>query len=192
MGGGPGIRVHQFGGARPRRRPRPENAAPEEPTTLRQMFINILPLLILLVFPLLTSLFSSSSGPEKPSMYFPPTTAQSNPNLTPNSPLKDFKNGRSPYTHGRMTKKLNVEYYMDPLEIVDWSNRMFMDQDRKAENKYVQKLRVECQNVAEERNRLINEAQGFFGIFVDENKLARARNLDTSSCTRLNTLGLGR
>lgn len=93
---------------------------------------------------------------------------------------------------GRVTKNWHVEYYLDPLEVVDFSNRMFMDQDRKAENRYVAKLRVECQNVAEERNRLISEAQGFFGIFVDENKLARARNLDTSSCSRLNSLGLGR
>jgi len=67
-----------------------------------------------------------------------------------------------------------------------------MDQDRKAEHRYVQMLRVDCENVLQERNRLVQDATGFLGIFVDEGKMNRAKALDTSSCTRLNTLGVGR
>merc|ERR1712093_613788 len=49
MGGGPGIRVHQFGGARPRRRPRDPNAPEPPPASLQQTLMGLLPLLFILI-----------------------------------------------------------------------------------------------------------------------------------------------
>lgn len=192
MGGGPGVRVHQFGGPRPRRRPRHDNDTPQAPATLRQMIINLLPILFLLIVPLLSSLLSSSSGPEKPVMYFPTNTADSHHSpsgLTSQSPLNDFKYGKPPFTLGRVTKRWGVEYYLDPREVKDFTPRNFMDQDRKAEDRYSRMLRLECQNKMDEKDRMITEAYGLFGIFTDQKKLDRANRLDLSACNRLNALG---
>lgn len=189
MGGGPGIRVHQFGGGRPQRRPRTENAGPETPVGLKQMILNILPLLLIVLFPLLTSLFSGGSGPEKPSIYFPQVPHTRVHNLTPQSPLSSFKNGKSPHTLGRVTTNWNIEYYLNPAEVADFTKRNFMDLDRKAELRFVQMLRIECQAKREERQRLVEKAQGIFGFFIDEDMMDQARNVDLSSCIKLQTLG---
>src|ERR1700709_2288324 len=70
LGGGPGVRVHQFGGARPRRRPRDPHAPQEPPATLRSTIMGLLPLLILFVLPLISSFFSGGSTAAGPSMRF--------------------------------------------------------------------------------------------------------------------------
>src|SRR3569833_4508606 len=93
LGGGPGIRVHQFGGARPRRRPREGEQAQETP--LLSTIMGLMPILLLFIFPLLSSLFSgSSSQPAMPRMVFDAPEA--------------------PYTHGRMAKVTKVKYFITP------------------------------------------------------------------------------
>ena len=60
--------------------------------------------------------------------------------------------------------------------------------DRIAENKYVSDLQFGCQAEHRQRNRMMDEAQGWF--FQDADKMQEARNLDMRSCRRLQEFGL--
>jgi DnaJ homolog subfamily B member 12 len=168
MGGGPGIRVHQFGGAGPRRRPRNATAQDENPPPGIATFAQILPILLLFILPLLTSFFSgsSSSGPE---ILFQPSPAN---------------------TLNRMTPRYRVDYYLDPAAIDGYSERKLRQLDQTAEVKYINTLKYECQVEHAKRNQLLDEAQGWFS--TDERKLREARSMTMSSCNRLNTLGISR
>lgn len=168
LGGGPGFRVHQFGGGRPRRRPREANGTTDEPPqTTTSALSNLLPLLILFILPLLSSIFSTT---------------------TPAGPSFLFDSPKDPYTMHRRTSRLKINYYINPKDVVDYSGRKMSELDRLAENKYVSDLQYECQAEQRQRNRLIDEAQGWF--FQDEDKIRKARNLDMRSCRRLQEVGL--
>ncbi|KAI9777804.1 MAG: hypothetical protein M1835_005131 [Candelina submexicana] len=172
LGGGPGFRVHQMGGGRPRRRPpgahgpTSDQPAPSLSTTLS----NLLPLLILFVLPLLSSLFSSSTTSTGPSMRFD----------TPKPPL----------TLHRQTPRLKVSYYLNPTEVEDFSTRKLSQLDQKAEENYVRKLQIECEIEVDRRNRLMQEAQGWF--FQDADKMDEARTMEMRNCRRLDDLRMGR
>lgn len=167
LGGGPGIRVHQFGGGRPRRRPREANGATEErQASATSILTNLLPLLILFVLPLLSSLFSGDSTPSGPAFRF-------------ESPLP-------PYTQHRTTPKYKVDYYTNPKDVVEFSRSRWHQLDLRVETNYVQKLRYECDAELQNRNRLVQEAQGWF--FQDVNKMDAARNLKMASCRRIDEL----
>ena len=167
MGGGPGFRVHQFGGGRPRRRPRDTNGQNEDrPQTALGALSNLLPLLILFVLPLLSSLFSSAI-PSGPSIHF-----QSNP----------------PHTMQRTTPWLKVDYFINPIDVEDYSERKLKDLDRKAENRYVTNLQYECQLETRTRSRMVEDAQGWFS--QDEKKMKEARNYEMKACKRLDNLGI--
>jgi len=165
LGGGPGIRVHQFGGPRVRRRPQ-EAATEQAPRSLGSMITSLLPLLVLFIIPLLTSLFSGGdSVPAGPQMRFNP---------------------EPPYTAHRLTPDLKVDYYVNPTDVAEYTARKFSQLDQRAEITFVQQLRVECENQLERQQRLVNEAQGWF--FQDEAKMNRARAVDMSSCSRLDAM----
>lgn len=169
VGGGPGFRVHQFGGARPRRRPREANGTAEEsqPSGLSALS-NLLPLLILFILPLLSSLFSSGSS-------------------TPTGPSFRFDSPAPPYTLHRTTHKLKIDYFVNPKDVVDYTARKMNDLDNRAEGSYVQKLRYECELEVQGRDRMMQEAQGWF--FQNVDRMREARNLDLRSCRRLGELG---
>lgn len=169
LGGGPGFRVHQFGGGRPRRRPREANGNGEAPQTASSALSNLLPLLVLFVLPLLSSIFSSS---------------------TPKGPSIRFDTPEPPYIMQRTTPRLKVEYFLNPVEVEDYSNRNFKDLDRKAENSYVTNLQYDCQLEMRTRNRMIENAQGWF--FQDVEKMRDALNYEMRSCRRLDDWGFSR
>lgn len=167
MGGGPGFRVHQFGGTRPRRRPREANNAQSEPLPSAWTIIQqLLPLILLFILPLLSSLFSGSS--------------------TPSGPSYRFDAAIPPYVMQRTTPRLNINYYLNPNEVQDYSNRKFHQLDQKAEVDYVSKLRYECDNEVRIRDRMIQDAQGWF--FPDVEKMKAARSMELRSCRRLEDL----
>jgi DnaJ family protein B protein 12 len=171
LGGGPGVRVHQFGGARPRRRPRDPNAPEEPPATVRSTLMGLLPLLILFVLPLLSSIFSgSSSSAAGPSMRFDGPVA--------------------PHTLHRLTARMKVDYYLNPVDVEHYTPHKFSQLDKKAEVNYVQQLRIGCEQELEARQRLINEAQGWF--VQDVEKIQRARDMEMKSCKALDSLGMAR
>lgn len=167
MGGGPGFRVHQFGGTRPRRRPREANTR-SEPTpsgwaTLQQL----LPLILLFVLPLISSLFSGGSS-------------------TPSGPTYRFDAPVSPHVMQRTTPKLKVNYFLNPTDVEDYTPRKFYQLDQRVEVDYVTKLRYECESEVQTRDRMIHEAQGWF--FPDVEKMKEARAMELKSCKRLDAL----
>jgi DnaJ family protein B protein 12 len=170
LGGGPGFRVHQFGGGRPRRRPREANGNSEEPPrSAMSALSNLLPLLILFVLPLLSSLFSST---------------------TPAGPDIRFNSPEPPLTLRRITPRLKVDYYVDPRDVADYTARKMNDLDRRAENSYIGNLQLKCQIEMRTRNQKMEEAQGWF--FQDVDKMRDARSYVMRSCNRLDEWGLPR
>ena len=172
LGGGPGFRVHQFGGGRPRRRPQNANGTSDEPPqTAMSALSNLLPLLILFILPLLSSIFSSST-------------------TTPSGPKFRFDAPVPPQTMHRTTSRLNIDYYINPNDVIDYSQRDFKKLDRTAETNLVQKLQYDCEVEVQGRNRMMQEAQGWF--FQDVDKMRNARNLEMRSCRRLDELHVPR
>lgn len=170
LGGGPGIRVHQFGGARPRRRPTAAEQAAQQPS-LTSTLSSLLPLLFLFVLPLLSSLFSGSG------------TSTSGPSLRFDAPVP-------PHTQQRTSARLNIPYWVNPVDVEDLSARKLRELDRSAEVRYMSHLNVECDIEQQRQTRLMQDAQGWF--FVDEAKMREARSMPKPSCTKLRELGYGR
>ena len=172
LGGGPGVRVHQFGGNRPRRRP--PGAGPgandtqnaHQPPTAASAIYNLLPLLIFFILPLLSSLFSGSgsSAPKVPSFSID----------VPAPPL---------LTQQHISSRLKVPYFVNPTDVAGFTSRKWGDLDRAAENTLVYRLNSECESEQVERQRLLQEAQGWFS--VDTDKLDEAERLEMRSCHRL-------
>ena len=166
MGGGPGIRIHQFGGDRPRRRP--HNHADAQPTNPLETLRSLLPLLLLFILPLLSSLFSGSSS--------------SGPGIR--------WDAKPPFTQSRTSSRLSVPYFVNPAEVADYTTANWKKLDQVAEGKYVGQLSAECEWEQAQRQQLAQEAQGFF--FTDQSKLDRARRMEMPSCATLNKLNGGR
>nr|POE85512.1 putative j domain-containing protein c17a3.05c [Quercus suber] len=162
-GGGPGIRIHQFGNQQRRRAPN-QQAAPTSPLTALQ---SLLPLLLLFIFPLLSSIFSSPD---------------------PVFPAMRFDSAQPPQTFERVTKShMKLPYWVNPVEINDYTPKQWKALDRQAESLYINRISSECERESLQRQRLANEAQGFF--WTDTEKLDQARRMDMPNCRRLNELG---
>ncbi|EEH18521.1 hypothetical protein PABG_07581 [Paracoccidioides brasiliensis Pb03] len=169
MGGGPNIRVHQFGGTRPRRRPREadqQSGANTQPGGMASL-AQFIPLLLIFFLPLLTSFFSSS---------------------TSSGPSLRFGSASPPHTMQRTTPKLKLDYFINPAEVEDFSARKFHQLDQKVEIDYVSNLRHDCEREVQAREQMIQDAQGWF--FPDVEKLKEARSLELRSCKKLNSLKL--
>jgi hypothetical protein len=167
MGGGPGLRVHQFGGPRPRRRPREANGQSEPAPSGWASLQQLLPILLLFILPLLSSLFSSTTS-------------------TSSGPYFRFETPVPPYTMQRTTPRLKINYFVNPVDVEDFSTRKFNQLDQRAEVDYVTRLRYDCDSEAQIRDRMVQEAQGWF--FPDAEKLKEARSMELKSCRRLNAL----
>ncbi|KAG4029658.1 hypothetical protein MFRU_015g01920 [Monilinia fructicola] len=167
MGGGPGIRVHQFGGGRPRRRPRDPNAPQAAPASLIQTLINLLPLLLLFVLPIIGSLFSGGGS---------------------SGPTMRFDNPVPPHTAHRVSSRMNVDYYVNPTDIKGFSTHKLAQLDRQAEVDYVSQLKAGCEYQVQQRNHLLQEAQGWFSNDMD--KIQRARDMPMTSCKKLESMGI--
>lgn len=167
MGGGPGFRVHQFGGAQPRRRPRATAPGQSEVTPDPWHIIRqLLPLILLFVLPLLSSLFSGSSNPSYPAYR--------------------FGDAQPPHTMGRTTSRLNLNYFVNPNDVEDLSPKKLRQFDQKVEVDYVNNLRFLCETEVHQRERMIQEAQGWF--FPDVEKMKQARALELKSCQKFQSL----
>ena len=70
----------------------------------------------------------------------------------------------------------------------DYSARKFHQLDQKAEVEYVSKVRFECENEIRVRDRMIQDAQGWF--FPDVDKLKAARSMKLRSCKKFDNLNL--
>jgi DnaJ homolog subfamily B member 12 len=171
MGGPGGIRVTQFGGAGPRRRPRQATNAdgtPEPPQSggLNNIFASLLPLILLFVLPLLTSFFSGPS---------------------PRAPQYAFTKA-PPFTRKHTTSQLGVAYFVNPAEHDELSRGQRRDLDKHVEVQTVSNLRYQCQTERAGRDELVMEAQGWFS--TDEKKMAAARKMELKACKQLQEYGL--
>ena len=164
--GGPGIRIHQFGGDRPRRRPHNHENQPNEPASMWRVIQGILPLLILFVLPVLSSLFSGSGSP---------------------GPSLRFDSAVPPHTMQRTTSQLKIPYFINPRDVEDYTNKHWRDLDKVAESKYIEQLSKECEWEQSERQREIWESHGLF--FTDHDRIKRVRAKVLQSCQKLNSHG---
>ncbi|EXJ85295.1 hypothetical protein A1O3_05970 [Capronia epimyces CBS 606.96] len=167
MGGGPGFTVHRMGGATPRRRPR--DASAETSSGGLSALIQLLPLLLLFVLPLLSSLFSGTSNPGPQVRYDAPAP---------------------PHTMHRVTPRYKVDYFVNPADIQGFTSRQLSSLDQRAEVDYVSSLKYQCDNEVHRKRQEINDATGFF--FTDEVRLMRAKNMPMPGCQRLDELKIGR
>lgn len=149
MGGGPGFRVHQFGGAQPRRRPHDPNnpQAQESPVGMMQGY-----LFILLIVVFFFSSFFSGAGEQLPSTRF---------------------EAAHPHTEHHLSGRLQVPYYVNPHDVADYSKKHWSRLDDVAENRYINHLHVQCQLEKNSQERLFSQARGWMSIDKEKWKLAR-------------------
>lgn len=178
---GNGFRVHNMGGARPRRRPAGtagDNAQQQQqPQGPMAMLINLLPLILFLALPMLSSLFGGSSSGTSTwggSSFRPPQF-----NLDKPLPPK--------LTTARVSKPLGVEYFYDAagpaasFERKEWSSFDFA-----AERAAVGVVSNACRDERKRQQDMLDNAMGWF--LVDQEAVTRARNLPMPGCERLNAL----
>ena len=133
--------------------------------------IGLLPILLLVVWPILSSIFSglASSTPATPSMAFD----------EPHPPL---------YTMERTMPHFKVKYYLNPADVHAYNPSKLSSLDKRAEVVLVQQLRLKCENEMAHKQQLQNAAQGWF--FQDPDKMEVANTFDMPACNRLNSLGV--
>lgn len=160
MGGPGGIRMTHFGQGGPRRRPRAAGEPEAVENPLSNLFFQLLPVILLFIVPLLSSLFSASSAA---------------------GPSFRMDKAEPPHTKKVSLPRIKgVHFWVQPDEYNELSRRQQNDLHRKVEIKYVSDLRVKCLLEQEQQQRLVEEAQGWFS--TDESKLAQARNLKMEAC----------
>ena len=172
--GGPGIRIHQFGGPRMRRggggRPgagQANDIPPEEPNLWRTI-TQLLPLILLFILPIISSLWGEASS------------------HIPSGP--QFKFHRTPpYTTLRTTPKHKIPYFVDPSEIHDASPNVLSNLGHRVEVKFLNDLSAECNYEMAAKQRQLEEARGW--IFNDPVKEKKAREMQMPSCDRLRSYG---
>lgn len=133
--------------------------------------MGLLPIIFLFLFPLLSSLFSGGGS-------------------SPALPRMVFDVPERPYVHERITPKLNVKYYVNPKDIKTYTDSQLARMDNNAEIGLVRYLRVECENEMIHKQRLYDQAQGWFK--QDPDKMDVANRFETASCRRLDSLGVSR
>ncbi|KAL6706147.1 Chaperone protein dnaJ [Coniothyrium glycines] len=169
LGGGPGVRIHQFGGGGPRRRPgTAQPPGTETHQNSSSALANLLPLLFLFVLPLLSSLFSSSSTAAGPSFV--------------------FEQPRAPHTKERISPRIAVNYYVDPRDVHEFRPKDWRKLDDQAEKQYVHTLNVKCQQEQLQQRQAMENAQGWFS--VDQDAMDKARGMELRNCKKLQKLGV--
>lgn len=164
MGGGPGIRVHQFGGAGARGRPAGAQQGPTSPFAAIQ---GLLPLILLIVLPMLSSLFSSSG---------------------PTFPTTRFDTAVPPQTMQHLSSRLNVQYFVSPHDVKDYTTRKWKELDSHVEGRYLNKLSNECQIEQNTKQGMFQAAQGFWSR--DEVKWEAAKQYEMPACRQLQSWGV--
>jgi DnaJ homolog subfamily B member 12 len=162
--GGPGIRVHRYGGAQPRRQQR------QQPAENSSVFYQIIPILILLAVTILPALFSGSSPATPPPSFV-------------------FETAKPPYTVQRQTPQHSIPYFLKPADVSQMSNSKLRQLDQKAEVTFVRGLRDQCQFEYETRQQKMVNAQGWWGQVTDQEAWDAARTMRLDNCERLRAMG---
>jgi DnaJ family protein B protein 12 len=177
--GGPGIRVRQFGtgpGMRQRqqqqqqRRREPEDLHETAATNLWRMFYQMLPLILLFLFPVLSGLFGGG-GPDTTGPTF---------SMHPSPP----------YTQQRVTPTYNIPFYVNPKDLEGMGMREATKLGNRAEQSIINHYNSGCAREEMARQQKLQDAHGFF--YTDKEALKRAREMEMPSCRKLQELGLPR
>lgn len=172
--GGPGIRVHQFGGGpRVRRRTPQEPVADEEvqPASFTRMFWQLLPLILFFLLPLLNGLFGGDGGE---SLRGPKFSLERTP----------------PYTAMRSTPNHNIPFWVNPSDIEGMAMRDVTKLGMRAEAAIINKYNAGCNREELLRQQEIQDAHGFFT--TDRQAVKRAKEKVLPNCRKLEQLGLPR
>lgn len=168
---GPNIRVQTFGRPPGAHAGGPGRPGQQEPQDFMSNLVRLLPLLLLFITPLLSSLFDSSSG----STGFARNTRFE---FTPSPP----------YTERRTTYQHSIPYFVNPSDTRSMTSSSLRQLDHRAELTFLRSLRDQCNREYDERKQNIMDAQGWF--WSDEEALEKARNTKLPACERLDKLGI--
>ncbi|KAK6347672.1 hypothetical protein TWF718_005511 [Orbilia javanica] len=180
-GGGPGIRIHHFGGQNPRRRANANaDAGPEVDNSIQSTVIRLLPLILIFAFSLISSILSGFGGG---------TTGTG----TSQYPGPHFKWAQdASYTQKRYTPTYKAAFYVNPSDIekipAEKLTYTLKRMDNYAETVYIKGLTMRCDKEYERRAAKIQESQGWF--LVDQKKLDEAMAEPMRSCQKLASYGL--
>ncbi|KAL7663380.1 J domain-containing protein [[Candida] zeylanoides] len=182
FGNNGGFTFHSFGGGdgaqffqtnprqrrqQPQRRTRPPGSGvsdDEEPSllaTLRLLF----PILLFLLVPILSALFSDTT----PEYSFTATRKFNTPRTTPNYHIQFF-----------VPENFANSKDMSPTKLRNF--------DRKVENLYIQDKRSKCSREQVRKNELMEDAEGWF--FTDQVKLEQAQRMPMPNCEILRGMNL--
>jgi DnaJ family protein B protein 12 len=93
----------------------------------------------------------------------------------------------APHTNHRLTTRLKVDYWTNKAELDGWSPHKLTQLDRKAELNYIQQLKIGCEEEISARQRLVDEATGWF--LQDADKMHQARTMKLPNCDKLDSMG---
>jgi DnaJ homolog subfamily B member 12 len=129
--------------------------------------MGLLPILLLFIFPLLSSIFSGESYPSTPSMVF------------------DQPSGI--YTMERTMPSYGYKYYLNPRDVSSYNPSKLQKLDKQAEVILVRELNLRCGDEEAHKQRLREAARGWFG--PDPEKMEVANSYHMPNCVRLKSLG---
>ena len=132
------------------------------------MLKNLLPLILLFILPILSSIFSpSDTMPSGPEVRYAP---------------------EPPYTVQRTTPNYSFDFYVSQQDIDDYTPKILKQLARSVERKKINELQLQCQGERQQKARLINQAQGWF--LPDTEKLREAHRLEMRHCEQLSSLNI--
>jgi len=133
---------------------------------------NLLPLVVLFIIPLLSSIFGGSDSASS----FPKFSLD-----IPKPPL---------YTSQHITRSLGVPYYVEPKVANSYSTKEWRKLDSFVEQQLARQLNYECTREIEEREDMARQAQGWFS--TDQVLMEQARNMEMKACRRMQRYGMSR
>ena len=169
--GGPGIRVHHFGGGAGARNAGGGGAGGQG-AGQGQAWMQLLPLIVIFGFSIISSLFSGLFG--------------SGGGIFSSTPGYAFS-PEQPYTSVRYTPNHKIPYYVNQAEVDKLSAAKVQQLDRQAEVGYVRTTREACEWEYQDRERRMNDAYGFFSL--DRKAYEAARDMTLRNCDELRRLG---
>lgn len=174
FGGGPGIRVHQFGGGRPRTRPReagPDGERTEGSSTFANL-MGLLPVLMFFILPIIMGMFGDGDGPSKPHVV--------------------FEQPQSVYTMPRTMYGIPADmpafYYVSPEEIkrFNYGESKLVELDKYAAKAYKLYIKHNCEEERRRKQALREQANGIF--WIDHEKMALADKMKMPNCEKKDKL----
>lgn len=161
----PNVRQRRTHPSQQRQRGRSAGDGDEEEASFLTTLRHLAPILIFLLIPILSALFSD------------------------NTPEYSFTQTRK-FNTQRVTPRHHIPFYVTPnfKEANKLDTKQLKNFDKKVENLYVQDRRNKCSREQVRKNELMDEAQGFF--FTDYARLEQAENMAMPNCEVLRNLNL--